>query len=188
MSVDPDALQWRRATFEAYADTILPGDKRGPDDRTVAGLAAEGGAVAAGAVKLLEMPEGGFEPMLDDLATALNGHATAYADERSIELDEQVPPFVALSAADRIALVERLTDPSHPEKELWVGVAIFSYMAFDSAAHTPTVEAMAQGHVGLTLMKFAPPDADGLWRFPDYSYRRPLANCHPDTTPAGDPA
>jgi hypothetical protein len=51
-----------------------------------------------------------------------------------------------------------------------------------------TTDAIAAGHVGLATIGFAPPDADGLWRFPAYSYGRQLATLHPDTTPSGSPA
>jgi enediyne biosynthesis protein E8 len=61
-------------------------------------------------------------------------------------------------------------------------------MAFDTAAHMHTTDAIATGHPGLAAMGFAKPDDDGLWRFPDYSYGRQLARIHPGTTPAGNPA
>lgn len=173
------------ATLEAFADTIIPGAKRSPADRAVAGAAAGGGAVEAGAVTLLELPDGGLAPMLDGLGHMLNAHAEAYAAERGLALDSGVPPFVALPFADRTALVEALTARDHPERELWVGVAIFCYMAFDSAAHLHTADAVAAGHVGLAIMGFAKPDSDGLWRFPAHSYGRALAPLHPDTTPGG---
>jgi hypothetical protein len=65
---------------------------------------------------------------------------------------------------------------------------MFSFMAWDTGAASHTTEALAAGHPGLTTMGFAAPDADGLWRFPDYSYRRELAPIHPHTTATGDPA
>ena len=37
-------------TLEAFADTILPGEKRTPDDTAVAGVSDGPGAVAAGAL------------------------------------------------------------------------------------------------------------------------------------------
>lgn len=171
-------------TLEAYADTIIPGVKRDPSDRAIAGVVNDGGAVEAGAIELLEGDEGGLAPMLDTLAESLNAHAERYAAERDVTLDETVPPFVALSFADRTELVRTLTAPGHPEKELWTAVAIFSYMAFDSAAHMHTTDAIAQGHVGLRTLGYASPDPDGLWRFPDHSYGRPMAPLHPDTDPA----
>jgi hypothetical protein len=180
---DPDAV--RRATLEAFADTIIPGEKRSPDDRVVAGVAEGGGAVVAGAITLLEGLEGGLAPMLDGLTVSMNNHAAEYAAGRGLALDADLPPFVALAFPDRTALVQELTHPGHPERELWNGIAIFSYMAFDSAAHMHTTDAIAAGHVGLTWMGFARPDADGLWRFPDHSYGRSLAPLHPDTTPTG---
>ena len=122
------------------------------------------------------------------LAQALDGHAAAYAAERGLELDDSVPPFVALPYRDRAALIGRLTAPGYAERDGWVLLALFSNMAFDVAAHLHTAEALAAGHPGLTAMGFAPPDADGRWRFPDYSYGRPLARLHPATTESGSPA
>jgi len=175
-------------TIEAFADTIIPGDKRSPDDRAIAGASTDGGAVAAGAIEVLEMEEGGLEPMLLPLAEALNGHAERYAGEQGLELDPTVPPFVSLAFEHRTVLVGQLTAPEHPEAGMWVPLAMFSNMAFDTAPHMNTVDAMAAGHPGLTLLGFSLPDVDGLWRFPDYSYRRQLADLHPDTTPSGSPA
>ncbi len=184
----PDEEHLKISTLEAFADTIVPGEKRFPGDRAVAGVSAGGGAVASGAVELLHTPATGVAAGLDDLVRALNGHAETYAVERGLELDEAVPPFVALPYAHRTALVHALTSPGHPEKDGWVALALFSNMAFDSAAHLHTADAIAAGHPGLLAMGFAEPDGDGLWRFPGYSYRRELAAVHPDTTPSGSPA
>jgi hypothetical protein len=180
--------QARTMTLEAFADTIIPGEKRTPDDRAVAGASPGPGAVAAGAVEVLEMAEGGLAPVLGPLSQGLNGHAQGYAAENGLDLDDSVPPFVALSFVHRTALVARLTAPDSAEKEMWVPLAMFSNMAFDTAAHMHTVDAVAAGHPGLTMMGFAAPDADGLWRFPAYSYRRQLAELHPGTTASGSPA
>ncbi len=184
----PDEHQARTMTLEAFADTIIPGEKRSPDDRAVAGVSPGGGAVAAGAIELLETPATGINEMLGYLAQTLNGHATAYAAEHGVELDAEVPPFVALPFEHRAGLVQQLTTPGHPEKDGWVLLALFSNMAFDVAPHRHTVEALAEGHPGLVAMGFAPPDEDGLWRFPEYSYRRELASVHPNTTASGSPA
>ncbi|SCE24188.1 hypothetical protein GA0115246_112984 [Streptomyces sp. SolWspMP-sol7th] len=58
-------------------------------------------------------------------------------------------------------------------------------MAFDTGAHLHTAEAIAAGHPGLSAIGFSAPDPDGLWRFPAFSYNRPLARLHPDTAPSG---
>jgi hypothetical protein len=175
-------------TIEAFADTIVPGERRSPDDRAIAGAAPGGGAVASGAIELLEAPGGGLAPALDALAISLNDYASEYAQERGLVLDNDVPPFVALSFADRTALVLLLTAPEHPEKQMWVALALFSNMAFDSAAHLSTVDALAAGHPGLLSIGYFRPEADGVWRFPQFSYGRQLANLHPDTTTTGSPA
>ncbi|MBB5856010.1 DUF5987 family protein [Amycolatopsis umgeniensis] len=180
--------QVKVSTLEAYADTIVPGEKRFPDDHAIAGASAGPGAVVAGALELLHTEATGVTVGLPYLAQSLNDHAKVYAKEHDLTLDETLPSFVALSFVDRTALVRQLTAPGHPEKDGWVSLALFCNMSFDSAAHKHTAEAIAEGHPGLLAMGYTAPDEDGLWRFPKFSYRRELAQLHPDTTPSGSPA
>nr|AFV52136.1 hypothetical protein [Streptoalloteichus sp. ATCC 53650] len=187
-SGDSDDRRSRTATLESFADTIVPGAKRAPDDRAIAGAATGGGAVAAGALELLEQPAPGLAAGLDHYAAGLNAHAEAYAAEHGVDLETGLPAFVALPFEHRTALVARLTTPGHPEKDGWVLLALFCTMAFDTAPHMRTADALATGHPGLATMGFAPPQADGLWRFGEFSYGRPLADLHPATTPSGSPA
>ncbi|ASO20950.1 hypothetical protein FHR81_001919 [Actinoalloteichus hoggarensis] len=175
-------------TLEAFADTIVPGEKRAPDDHAVAGVAEGGGAVASGALALLNDPASGFGPALASLAGLLNEHADRFAAERGVALDETLPAFVALSYADRAALMLRLTAVDNGERDGWVALAMLSNMAFDTAAHLHTADAFAQGHPGLSILGFARPEADGLWRFRDHSYGGTPAATHPDTSPSGSPA
>jgi enediyne biosynthesis protein E8 len=189
MQPEPSELaESETMTLEAFADTIIPGERRSPDDRAVAGAATGGGAVASGAVDLMTSPEGGLAEMLESLVAGLNDHAQAYALAHGVRSDESVPAFVALPFTDRTALAQELMRPGHPEQDLWVALAMFSNMAWDTGASMHTTEAIERGHPGLTIMGFAPPDPDGLWRFPNFSYRRALADIHPSTTPQGDPA
>ncbi|WP_219632498.1 DUF5987 family protein [Haloechinothrix aidingensis] len=174
-------------TLEAFADTIVPGAKRRPGDTAVAGVSGSDGAVAAGALELLYTPATGVTAGLADASRALNEHALAYASEHGLATGEAMPSFVALPYAYRRDLVHRLTTPGHPEKDIWVSLALFCNMAFDSAAHLPTADAMAARHPGLRAMGLADPDEDGLWRFPEHTYGRELADVHPDTTPSGSP-
>jgi hypothetical protein len=182
----PDDAQ--TMTLEAFADTIIPGEKRWPGDRAIAGVAEGGGAVAAGAIELLGTEAGGLAAGLPEFARSLNEHAVNYAAEHGLTLDDTVPPFVALESEHRIAIVRILTTPGHPQKQFWVNLAMFSNMAFDTGAHLSTPEAIAAGHPGLATIGFRKPDADGIWRFPNHSYGRQLAQPHPDTTPSGSPA
>jgi enediyne biosynthesis protein E8 len=179
---------YRTMTLEAFADTFVPGEKRSPGDVAIAGAAPGPGAVAAGALELLATPATGVADELDDLAGILNEHAAAHALARGLALDDGIPPFAALGFDDRTELIQRLTSPDNPEKEFWILIALFCFMAFDTAAHVNTVNAIEDGHPGLLAMGFAAPDPDGLWRFPDFSYGRQLARVHPATTPSGDPA
>ncbi len=175
----------RTLTLEAYADTIVPGEKRFPGDRSVAGAAPGPGSVAAGAIELMETDATGITAGLDYLAQALNEQAAAYAEEHGLTPDDDVPAFVALAYEDRAALVQKLVAWDNPERDGWVLLTMFANMAFDSASHKPLTEALAEGHPGLKAMGVTDPDEDGLWRFPHYSYRRPLATVHPDTLPNG---
>jgi len=175
-------------TLEAYADTIVPGEKRSPEDRAIAGVSPGAGSVAAGAIELLHTEATGVTAGLPYLAQSLNDHAKAYAGDVELELDTDVPPFVALPYEHRRALVQRLTKPGHPEKDGWVSLALFCNMAYDSAPHLHTAEAIKAGHPGLLALGYRPPDEDGFWRFPKFSYGRKLAELHPDTTPSGSPA
>ncbi|MBT2212856.1 DUF5987 family protein [Actinomadura sp. NEAU-AAG7] len=184
----PDGDDTTTLTLEAFADTIVPGEKRGPDDVAIAGAAPGPGAVQAGAMELLGMFAPGISEALDGYAQGVNEHALGYARERGLDLDAALPPFVALTYADRAALVRTLTTPGHPEKDFWVLLALFCNMAYDTAAHMHTTDALATGHPGLTAMGFMPPDADGLWRFGAFSYGRELASIHPDTTSTGSPS
>jgi enediyne biosynthesis protein E8 len=187
--LDGPALEpFQIITLEAFADTFVPGEKRSPDDVAVAGAAPGPGAVAAGAIELLRTPATGVSEGLADLADSLNEHAVAYAADLGILLAQDVPPFAALGFGERTELMRNLTAPDHPEKEFWILTALFCFMAFDTAAHMGTVSAIKSGHPGLKTMGFAEPDADGLWRFPDFSYGRQLARIHPSTTASGDPA
>jgi enediyne biosynthesis protein E8 len=182
------AYEVRTITLEAFADTIVPGEKRFPGDRACLDAAPGGGAVAAGVIELLEWDATGVAGGLDDFAQLLNDYALAMAEQDDLVLDDEVPPFVALDYAQRADLVRRLTAPGHPEKPIWVSLALFCNMAFDSAAHMHTADAIAQGHPGLLAMGITTPDPDGLWRFPKFSYGRELARLHPDTTASGSPA
>jgi enediyne biosynthesis protein E8 len=176
------------ATLEAWADTIVPGEKRWPGDRAVAGVSEGGGAVAAGALELLRWDATGIHDGLEELAGLISGHARAFAGRQGLALDTSVPPFVALAYDDRVRVVAELTTPGHPEKDFWVLLSLFCNMAFDSAAHLHTADALDQDHPGLAAMGITRPDADGLWRFKESGYGRQLAAPHPHTTASGSPA
>lgn len=83
---------YRTITLEAYADTVIPGEKRWAGDRAIAGVATGGGAVQAGALELLAWDATGIHEGLDDLARLLNGHTERYAEEQGLTLDQDVPP------------------------------------------------------------------------------------------------
>ncbi|MFD1657707.1 DUF5987 family protein [Streptomyces caeni] len=179
---------WTTQTLEAFADTLIPGQRRFSGDVAVAGAVTGPGAVQAGVVALLESPELPVAPLLPAIAALLDARAVAYAALRLIWLPPTHPPFVGLSFSDRTALVGGLFDPDDPDRPIWQVMSLLVGLAFDTAGQQDTVDALGQGHPGLTWLRFPEPDADGLWRFPDFSYGRPLAELHPNTTASGSPA
>jgi hypothetical protein len=177
-----------RATHQAWSDTIVPGERRWPGDRVVAGAAAGPGAVQAGAWRLLNDPEIGLGPALPALAAALNAEAAREEASAGPVLDAAVPPMVALPFRHRTALAVRLLDPARPDQVVWYALAAVAMLAFHTAAHLDTAEAVRRGHPGLAWLRFPAPDSDGLWRYDHFSYGRTLAARHPGTTSTGHPA
>ncbi|MEV6317340.1 DUF5987 family protein [Streptomyces sp. NPDC051776] len=183
-AVDPVTAQ----TLEAFADTIIPGERRYAGDRAVAGAVSGPGAVQAGALDVLASPELPLRPLLPGIAALLTTRATAYAATHLIVLPPLLPPFVGLSFAHRTALVGRLYGPEDADRAIWQVLALVVSLAFDTAANHDTAEAVRTGHPGLTWLGFPAAGADGVWRFDAYSYGRSLAPLHPSTTPSGSPA
>ena len=175
-------------TLEAWSDTMIPGVKRSAADRAIAGAAKGPGAVQAGAIALMNFPAVGLAPALPGLAAGLNAEATTYAATHGVVLDPTVPPFVSLPFAHRTALALQLLELGQPDQLAWYGLAGVAFLAFHTAGHLDTVTAVRTGHPGLTWIDFPQPNADGLWRYPVFSYRRVLARSHPRTTPSGSPA
>jgi len=174
-------------TLEAFADTLIPGQKRHDGDYAIAGAARGPGAVQAGAVDLMWFPEAAIGPALPALASMLNARASAYAAEHQRLLDPTLPPFVSLRFGDRTRLLLELLDPAAQDYLVWWALAAMPFLAFHTAGHLHTAEAVRRGHPGLRSIGFPHPDADGLWRFPHFSYRRRLARSHPATTHNGNP-
>jgi hypothetical protein len=176
------------ATFEAFADTIVPGARRWAGDEAVVGAASGPGAVQAGAMAVFTMPALGIAGLLPATAVLLNGHAVAYAVQHLILLPWDRPAFVGLPFAHRTALVRQLTSAEEVDRLLWVAMAFLAGLAFDAAVHEDTATAVRTGHPGLAWLDFPAPNPDGLWRFPEFSYGRQLARPHPATTASGSPA
>jgi hypothetical protein len=175
-------------TLEAWSDTMVPGERRFPGDRAVAGAAAGPGAVQAGAVDLMRFGPVGLAPTLPAFAADLNVEAARYAATAGVLLDPTVPPFAGLPFEHRTALALELLDGGRPDQLLWFGLAGVAMLAFHTAGHLSTAEAVRTGHPGLAWLDFPAPDSDDLWRYPEFSYRRELATAHPATTASGNPA
>lgn len=174
-------------TLEAFADTLIPGQKRSPEDRAIAGAGTGPGAVEAGAVALLHFEGLGIGPAVPGIAAGLSARALAYAGEQGITLDPGVAPWVSLDFGQRTRLAIELLDGRDPDRVAWEAIGAIVFLAFHTAGHLDTAAAIRSGHPGLVSIGFPQPDADGLWRFPEHSYGRVLAELHPGTTPGGHP-
>jgi enediyne biosynthesis protein E8 len=174
-------------TLEAFSDTLIPGQKRYDGDYAVAGVVRGPGAVQAGAVDLMWFPQAAIGPALPSLSGLLNARATAYAAANRRILDPTLPPLVALNFADRTALLLELLDPGAEDYLVWWALAAMPFLAYHTAGHLHTADAVRAGHPGLKAIGFPHPDADDLWRFPHYSYRKRLARKHHATTDNGNP-
>jgi enediyne biosynthesis protein E8 len=174
-------------TLEAYADTLIPGEKRFPGDRAIAGVVSGAGGVQGGAIEMMNFPPVGFQPLLPLLAFSLNVYAFLYALLSGISLDPTVPPFVSLDFASRTALLVAILGGSGQDQPAFYALAAVSFVAYNTAAYLPTAVAISEGHPGLLAIGFPPPNPDGLWRFPEFSYQRVLAKPHPRSK-NGNPA
>ena len=174
-------------TLEAYADTLIPGEKRFPGDRAIAGVVSGAGAVQGGAIEMMNFPAVGFQPALPLLAFSINVYAFLYALLTGIVLDPTVPPFVALDFASRTALLVAILGGSGQDQPAFYALAALSFVAYNTAGYLPTAVAISEGHPGLVAIGFPPPNPDGLWRFPEFSYQRVLARPHPRSK-GGNPA
>lgn len=184
----PAEESWTVQSLEAFADTQIPGERRGPDDLAIAGVVTGPGAVQAGVMDVLTSPDLPLAPLLPAIAALLDTRAVAYAATHLILLPPTSPPFVGLSYAHRSDLVGGLFGADDPDRAIWQVLSLIVGLAFDTAANLDTRQALADGHPGLVWLRFPAPNADGLWRFPEFSYGRALADEHPATTASGSPA
>jgi enediyne biosynthesis protein E8 len=174
-------------TLEAFADTLIPGEKRYPDDRAVAGAADGPGAVQAGALALLVSPAAGTRELATSMSAVLDARAAQFAARERLQPDPDVSPMVALDFEHRTDLLVELLDGDDPDQQVWEALAAIVFLAYHTAGHLPTAEAVRDGHPGLQAIGFPSPDDDGLWRHEVHSYGRPLAREHPATTTGGHP-
>lgn len=183
-TTDPETM-----TIEAVADTLIPGEKRFDGDVAIAGVARGAGAVQAGAIPFMRFRGTGVGVALPVFAAAVNAEAIAYAAQHGKLTDPSLPPFVGLDYKDRKAMLDSLLNVGNGDEQLiWFALAGLVFLAYHTAGHLHTAEAVRRGHPGLKAIGFPPPDPDGLWRFPRFSYRRKLARIHPRTTKSGNPA
>jgi hypothetical protein len=172
-------------TLEAFADTLIPGEKRSSTDRAIAGVVSGAGAVQAGAIDMLELV--GKPVDLAAVALLLNLYALGYAAVHGIQLTPEVPSFVGLDFASRTALLVEILDGTGEAQGVFYGLASVCFVAYHTAGYLPTAVAISQGHPGLAAIGFPPPDPDGIWRFSDFSYQLVLADPHSDSR-HGNPA
>lgn len=165
-------------SLEAYADTVVPGCRRHADDIAISGVSGTPGAVEAGALHVLLDPAVGIADEVGEMADLLD----ARAQERyGLDVDSG---FVELDYQQRRHLVIALTTEAD-DRDLWFLLALFCYMAYDSAPHRPTIEAVGDPTSGLSAMGFNGPRPNGRWGFSPAGYGKTLARLHPHTDNTG---
>jgi hypothetical protein len=174
-------------TLEAFADTLIPGQKRSPTDRAIAGVVKGPGAVQGGALRMMNFPPIGVQALLPGLAFTLNVYAFAYAVSHKITLDLKAPPFVELDFESRTALLLSIFEGSGQDRAAFSALAALTFAAYNTAGYLPTAEAIMNGHPGLKAIGFPAPNANGVWRFPKFSYRRVLARPYPNARRGNPP-
>ena len=119
-------------TLEAFADTLIPGQKRFPGDRAIAGVVSRPGAVQAGAIEMMNFRPVGFTPIaLFFLALQLHLSALVYAVIHNIRLEPGVPHFVALDFESRTALLVKIlgADGTNAPDPAFYGLASVVFFA-----------------------------------------------------------
>jgi hypothetical protein len=132
----------------------------------------------------------GVVAALPAFVAAIDAAAIAYIASHKVTVDPTLPPFVALPYRHRKAMLDHLLNGKHEsgnEQLFWFALAGLVFLAYHTAGYLPTATAVRQGHPGLKAIRFPKPDADGLWRFPECSYRRKLARRHAHTSSGGHP-
>ncbi|MFF8848264.1 DUF5987 family protein [Streptomyces sp. NPDC015127] len=179
---------WTVQTLEAFADTLIPGQRRHVTDWPIAGVVTGAGAVQAGALNTLASEALPLRHFLPDIGALLNARAAKYAVVHLISLPFFRPALVGLPFVHRANLIHELVQSDGPDREIWQALSLIVGLAFDTAAYLPTADAAADRHPGLALLGFPPPGPGGTWSYSAYSYGRALAPLHPNTTSSGSPA
>lgn len=154
------------ATFQAFADTILPGcraertDLGNPiDPLAIAGVDPLPGAVQADALALSHHPEVGFDPLAPGFLSDLETRSLLHGGD-----------FLHLGFDARVQVCMHGLDFSNPDRTLWELAAAVAFIAFCAAPLIRDATAdQASGYRVMGLPGVAP---NG---YADYSYRRQLS-------------
>ena len=154
------------ATFQAFADTMLPGcrvettDLGNPvDPMAIAGVDLLPGAVQADALALSHHPEVGFDPLAPGFLSDLEARSLRHGGD-----------FLHLDFSARVAVCLDGLDFSNPTRTLWELAAAIAFIAFCAAPLIRDATAdQASGYRVMGLPGVAP---NG---YGDYSYARQLS-------------
>lgn len=154
------------ATFQAFADTMLPGcrvdrtDLGNPiDPLAIAGVDPLPGAVQADALALSHHPEVGFDPLAPGFLADLEARSLPHGGD-----------FLHLDFAARVQVCLNGLDFTNPSRTLWELGAAIAFIAFCAA---PLIRnATARQACGYRVMGLPGPAPNG---YRDYSYGRQLS-------------
>jgi hypothetical protein len=154
------------ATFQAFADTMLPGcradrtDLGNPiDPLAILGVDPLPGAVQADALALSHHPEVGFDPVAPGFLSDLEARSLPHGGD-----------FLHLDFAPRVQVCLDGLDFSNPSRQVWELAAAIAFIAFCAAPLIRDATAnQASGYRVMGLPGVAP---NG---YSDYSYGRQLS-------------
>lgn len=160
------ALTPTDATFQAFADTMLPGCRVGKTDLgnpidplAIAGVDPLPGAVQADALALSHHPEVGFDPLATGFLSDLEARSVPHGGD-----------FLHLDFASRVQVCLNGLAFSNPSRELWELAAAIAFIAFCAAPLIrDATSAQACGYRVMGLPGGAP---NG---YADFSYGRQLS-------------
>ena len=154
------------ATFQAFADTIIPGRFAERTDlgneihpQAIAGVDGRPGAVEADALALAKHPKIGFDALMPALLAELTQRSLAQGGD-----------FLSLDWGRRVVVVQHGLQFDNPTRVVWEAAAAVPFTAFCAAAMIP--EQTAAKASGYRVMGLPGAQPLGYRRF---SYRRKLA-------------
>ena len=161
---------------------MVPGEKRSPGDRAIAGAAAGPGAVQAGALELMRFGPVGLAPALPALAAGLNAQAVRYAATARAAARPDRAAVRGAAFEHRTALASSCWRGRSPTSSSGTAWPASRCSPSTPPATSSTADAVARRASRPRLDRLPAAGRRRAVALPEFSYRRVLAEPHPRTT------